>query len=149
MLVGRPRERLFGQVHATIRVANAIDLGLVKRGMLETAEARELELSNVLVDTGATGLCLPRRVIEALGLEPLREVAVNTAAGVQTTMLYGDVRLQIEDRVGTFDCLELPGGDALLLSVTPLEVLGFEPDLQAQQLRKLPMGKDGSYLTVY
>ena len=138
-----------GQVYTHVRVANAIDLALVKRGLLTGDEARELELDNVLIDTGATGLCLPRRIIDSLGLEMLREVQVSTAAGIQTTRLYGDVRLQIEDRIGTFDCVELPGGDGLLLGVVPLEVLGFEPDLQAQQLRKLPMGKDGSYLTIY
>ena len=45
--------------------------------------------------------------------------------------------------------MELPGGDGALLGVIPLEALGFEPDLREQRLRKLPMGPDESYLTIY
>jgi hypothetical protein len=59
-------------------------------------------------------------------------------------------RLRIEDREAQFDCLELPGGSAPLLGVIPLERLGFEPDLKAQRLRRLPAdGDDRGYLTIY
>lgn len=147
--VGGAPERVVGQVFASLTVSNAIDEGMARRGALEPDRVREVELREVLVDTGATHLSLPRRIIDELGLDVLREVEIATAAGIQTTRLYGDVRLQIEDRFGTFDCIELPGGEALLLGVIPLEALGFEPDLQGRRLRKLPMDRHGSYLTAF
>jgi predicted aspartyl protease len=40
---------------------------------------RSVTLKNVLVDTGATTLCLPKDVIEQLGLKLLKEVDVSMA----------------------------------------------------------------------
>lgn len=82
------------------------------------------------MDTGATILCLPTAVINQLGLVQGGEANVETSAGVKQGRIFRDVELSIEDRQGTFDCLELTEVSYALLGVTPMEVLGLEPDLK-------------------
>lgn len=94
-------------------------------------------------------LSLPIRVIEQLGLSPLKEVLASTAADYQRTRVFQDAKVSIGDRVGVFQCLELPGGDNPLLGVIPMEELGLELDLQKQELRMLPMVLGDSYLLAY
>ena len=58
-----------GKVETTITVTNLIDAGMVSRGALDGDKVRTATLSDVLVDTGATHLCLPADVIARLGLK--------------------------------------------------------------------------------
>lgn len=41
--------------------------------------------------------------------------------------------------------MELPGGEDPLLGVTPLEVLGLQPDLKNQRLILLPKTEEDTY----
>lgn len=145
--VGERRPRLVGKVFVTIRITNGNDAAVARRGVTPPS-VRRVELGDVLVDTGATMLCLPAPMIEVLALDPIREMGIETATGPARAKIFASVYLEIEDRAGTFDVLELPEGSPALLGVVPLEMLGFEPDLQAQRLRKLPMDETGSYITV-
>ncbi|MCU0566999.1 MAG: aspartyl protease family protein [Oculatellaceae cyanobacterium Prado106] len=138
-----------GKVLTKITVTNRADQVLVERGFMTEAEVRSLTLEDVLVDTGATTLCLPAPMIEALGLSLLKEVPVSTAAGISTARVFQDAKISLCGREGTFECLELPGGREPLLGVIPLEMLGLEPDLQNQSLRVLPAGLSDTYLMIY
>jgi clan AA aspartic protease len=109
---------------------------------------RSLILEQVLVDTGATTLCLPVEIIEELGLELLKEVDVATAMGLGKARIFQDAKISVHGREGTFECLELPRGCDALLGVIPLEMLGLEPDLQNQTLRVLPSETVDTYLTI-
>ena len=137
-----------GQVIATIKVSNRIDQVLHERKFIPADEVRSVTLNDALVDTGATMLCLPTAVIEQLGLVQGGVANVETTAGVQPGRIFRDVDLQIGDRQGTFDCLELISVAYPLLGVTPLEVLGLEPDLQNRVLRVLPMNPEQTYLSI-
>ncbi|WP_414577738.1 retroviral-like aspartic protease family protein [Anabaena sp. CCY 9402-a] len=96
-----------GQVIVTFTVTNRVDQVLAQRGFISHEEIRSVTLDDVLVDTGATLLCLPSSIINQLGLTPGGEAKVETAAGVQQGRIFRDVELSIEERHGTFDCLEL------------------------------------------
>lgn len=137
-----------GKVFTSITVTNLADALKAEDGILAVEDVRSLTLDHVLVDTGATLLCLPDRVIQQLGLKSHREVEVATAAGIKTTRIFRGVSLTILGREGIFDCLELPDGETVLLGVIPLETLGLEPDLQNQQLRVLPITPEQTYLSV-
>ena len=130
-----------GKIYTTLALTNHADQILARNGAISPEDIRTLTLSEVLVDTGATTLCLPRQIIEQLGLPLLREVSVATATGLSTARIFDDLRVRLCDREGTFDCLELPGGSDPLLGVIPLERLGIEPDLQQQTLRTLPLDR--------
>jgi predicted aspartyl protease len=132
----------------TLNVTNQIDQILAERGFISLEEVRSITLTNVLVDTGATLLCLPSSVITQLGLAQRGEASVQTTAGLQQGRIFKNAELSIEGRQSTFDCLELTEVPYALLGVLPMQRLGLEPDLTNYKLRLLPMNSEQSYLTV-
>jgi predicted aspartyl protease len=127
------------KIYTTITVINRADQIRAEAGIIAPEQIRSLTLENVLVDTGATTLCLVPEVISRLGLQLLKEVDVATAKGIGKARIFRD---------GTFECWELPGGQNNLLGVIPLEALGLEPDLLSQKLRVLPTESHETYLTI-
>jgi len=137
-----------GRITTSLVITNRADQILATRGMITGEEVRSLTLKNVLVDTGATTLCLPSNIIEELGLELLKEVDVETATGIGKARIFQDAKISLCGREGTFECLELPGGNKPLLGVIPLEALGIELDLKNQKLKILPISPTETYLTI-
>lgn len=140
-------DNLMGKITTTLKISNRADQVLATRGFIPPEQVRSLTLENVLIDTGATTLCLPQNVIAQLGLELLKEVDVATATGIGTR-IFQDAKISLLGREGTFECLELPGGRNSLLGVIPLEALGIELDLQNQTLKLLPISPSETYLTI-
>lgn len=137
-----------GKVLTSLTITNRADQILAERNLMPQEEVRSVVLNNVLVDTGATTLCLPGDLIEKLGLSVLKEVDVLTAMGLGKARIFQDAKLMICGREGTFECLELPRESNPLLGVVPLEMLGLEPDLQKQTLKVLPSESVNTYLTI-
>lgn len=137
-----------GKVTTTITITNQIDQTLAERGFIPTQQIRSITLHDVLVDTGATRLCLPKNIILDLGLPLQGEVDVKIATGVQKARVFKMLNLSVEGREGTFNCIELPEGSDPLLGLIPLEDLGLEPNLQNQKLRVLPVEGKDTYLMV-
>ncbi|MEG4440215.1 aspartyl protease [Microcoleus sp. AT9_B5] len=136
-----------GQVITTITVTNRIDRVMAERRFISAEEVRSVILDNVVVDTGATLLSLPARIISQLGLIQVGERDVETSAGIKKGRIFADAQIIVEGREGRFDCLELPEGvSAVLLGVIPMEELGLEPDLKNRRLRVLPMNNQQTYL---
>ena len=139
---------MMGKVTIPLTVINRADQILHNRGVISRDQVRSVQLRDVLVDTGATTLCLPAEMIEQLGLELLKEVEATTATGVRSVRIFQDAKISLCGREGTFECLELPGGRDPLLGVIPMEMLGLEPDLKHQTLRVLPEQSVDTYLTI-
>ena len=137
-----------GRIITTLIITNRGDQVLAERGLMPGEDVRTITLKNVLVDTGATTLCLPANVIAKLGLTLLKEVDVATATGFSKARIFEDAKISLCEREGTFECLELPGGTEPLLGVIPLEALGIELDLQNQKLIVLPISPNASYLRI-
>ncbi|MEH1927099.1 hypothetical protein [Nostoc sp.] len=57
-----------GEVIVTLTLTNRIDQVFAQRGFIYSGEIRSYTLNDVLVDTIATLLCLPARIISQLGL---------------------------------------------------------------------------------
>ncbi|WNZ22019.1 aspartyl protease [Leptolyngbya sp. NK1-12] len=144
----RTPDNEMGRILTTLTITNRLDEGLASRGVISPEQIRSVTLKNVLVDTGATTLCLPAETIAQLGLELLREVDVATATGIGKARIFQDAKISLLGREGTFECLELSGGQNPLLGVIPLEALGIELDLQNQQLVLLPISPTQTYLTI-
>jgi clan AA aspartic protease len=137
-----------GKILTSLTIINRADQWAVSRGFITQEQVRSVNLENVLVDTGATTLCLPSQIISQLGLELLKEVEVSTASGVSKARVFQDAKILLCGREGTFECLELPGGRDPLIGVIPLEALGLELDLQHQTLKVLPSESWDTYLTI-
>ena len=141
-------ETPMGKVTTTLAIQNLIDQADAERGMIPIEQIRSVILENVLVDTGATTLCLPKDVIARLGLRILKQVVVETATGISEPRIFQDAKISLCGREGTFECLELPEGKTPLLGVIPMEALGIEVDLKNQRLKVLPDGPTETYLTI-
>ena len=138
-----------GQVFTDLVVSNNKDENLAEDGHLDASQVRRIELSEVLVDTGATVLCLPRPLIERLGL-PLKDRVVATpAGGFLETEVYTQAIVRIGDRSALVDCLALPDEARPLLGVIPLEAMGLEPDTTHHVLRVLPNNTKDTYILAY
>jgi len=137
-----------GKILTTLRVTNRIDEANAESGLITKEQVRSITLHKVLVDTGATTLCLPKDIIAQLGLDLLRVVDVTTATGLSTAGVFQDAKISLCGREGTFECLELPGGRNPLIGVIPLEALGLELDLQNQTLKVLLSKSLDTYLTI-
>ncbi len=141
-------DKEMGKVFATLTIINRADQIRAEDGTILPEQIRSIILKNVLVDTGATTLCLPKDAIAKLGLKLLKEVDVATAMGIGKARIFQDAKISMFEREGTFECLELPGGGDALLGVIPLESLGLEIDLQKQILKPLPISPTETYLTI-
>jgi predicted aspartyl protease len=137
-----------GKVLTSLTIINRADQILADNQVITAEKVRSVTLHDVLVDTGATTLCLPADVIAKLGLSLLKEVDVATAMGIGKARVFQDAKMQLCEREGTFECLELPGGRNALIGVIPLEALGLEPDLIHQRLRVLPTESVDTYFTI-
>jgi predicted aspartyl protease len=141
--------RLVGQVFTEMTIRNRDDIALARAGHLEPSSVRSIQLERVLVDTGATHICLPSAMIAELGLSHLRDVVVSTAAGAHPSRVAGPAELEIEGRITFVEVLELPDGSRPLLGVVPMESLGLEPDLLNQRLLLLPETGPETHFTAY
>jgi predicted aspartyl protease len=123
-----------GKVIVTANLENIHDLHDVSRGLLADEKVRRVTVTDALVDTGASNLSMPRRLIAQLGLEPFRTRKARTSAGPVTLQIYGTVRLTVQGRDCTCDVVELPGDCPVLIGQVALELLDFVIDPVGQRL---------------
>ena len=127
-------EKTMGKVLVTAKIENLDDLFSVEKGLLKPEQVRCVEVPDALVDTGATSLSLPKRLIAQLGLRPVRTRQARSSGGIITLQIYGTVRLTIQDRDWNGDVIELPDDCPVLIGQIPLEWLDFVVDPQSQRL---------------
>jgi len=136
-----------GRITTQVTITNRADQIRAEDGAINLDAVRSVTLDDVLVDTGATTLCLPADVIAQLGLTMKEEVTVATATTIETARLFEDARIALLDREITVECLEVLEGRQPLLGVIPMEALGVELDLQDQEIRFLPKRGAKTYYT--
>ena len=115
---------------ARIELANLKDLHLAEAGFIAPEDVRRLTVEDALVDTGATGLCLPNSLIGQLGLDPIRTVQARTAAGIIELTIYSDVHFTLLERPGKLEITELPDGSPVLIGHILLEMLDLCVDIE-------------------
>lgn len=136
-----------GKIEINIEVVNNEDVIMSK--FIPDSKTRSIFLTNVLVDTGATTLCLPKKVIELLGLPHSKEVAGSTATGQYITNIYNNALLKIQGRNAIVEVIELHDDSIPLLGVIPMEMMGLEVDIVKHELRLLPDHSKDTYLMAY
>jgi len=124
-----------GRVLTEATIDNIEDLWAVKRGLLPPEQARRVTVSDALVDSGATLLSLPTRLIQQLGLTPLyKKHVVSSNGSVSEATVYGTVRLTIQGRDCPTDVIEVPDNVPVLVGQIPLEYLDLVVDLRNRRL---------------
>ena len=123
-----------GKVLVTAKIENLEDLFSVQVGLLAGEQVRQIEVSDAMVDTGATTLLLPKRLIAALGLKPLRVRQARGIGGTVPLTMYRAVRLTIQRRDCIVDVGEVPDELPVLIGQVPLELLDWVVDSKGQKL---------------
>ena len=123
-----------GKVQVTARIENLEDLYKLNQGSIGLDAVRRVEVTDALVDTGATILSMPGRLIRQLGLSPLKVRQARTSAGQVPVQIFGTVRLTIQGRDCPTDVSELPDDCPVLIGQVPLELLDFVVDPAGQKL---------------
>ncbi|HVX14069.1 MAG TPA: aspartyl protease family protein [Pirellulales bacterium] len=123
-----------GNVLVAAKIQNLHDVFNAETGSLALDEVRSVEVADALVDTGATTLSMPKRLIEALGLRPFRTRRALTTSGPTEVQVYGTVRLTVQGRECNTDVSELPDECPVLIGQLPLEMLDFVVDPVGQRL---------------
>jgi len=123
-----------GRVLTEATIENLQDLWDARRGLIPPEKVRRLVVPDALVDTGATLLSLPRRLIEQLGLTGMYARRVTSSTGVTGADVYGPVRLTIQGRYCHADVMEVPNEVPVLIGQLPLENLDFVIDPRSRTL---------------
>ncbi len=125
---------LMGKVVVTVRIENLEDLFDVEKGLISADAVRSVETHDALVDTGAVGLLLPRSMVAALGLRPLRMRQARGLGGTLQMPMYRAVRLTIQGRDCALDVGEIGDEFPVLVGQVPLELLDWVVDSSGQRL---------------
>ena len=104
----RTKEKVKVEHTTRIELENLKDLYAVELGVIKPEDARRLTIEDALVDTGATGLCLPKSFIEQLGLTPLRNIRVQTANGPAERTFYSEVKYTVLERSHSIQVTDFP-----------------------------------------
>ena len=117
-----------GRVLTEATIENLKDVWDAERNMLPQEKVRRITVKDALVDSGATLVALPSRLIRQLGLKAMYKRPVTSSAGRSESMLYEAVRLTILGRSCTMDVMEVPDDVPVLIGQLPLEHLDLVID---------------------
>ena len=123
-----------GRAMTEVVIENLEDLWAAKRGLIPPDQARRIIVADALVDTGATLLSLPTRLIQLLGLTRAAAKRVTSSIGPGEAFMYEAVRLTIQGRSCTMDVMEVPDTVPALIGQLPLEHLDLVVDLRSRTL---------------
>jgi len=123
-----------GKVIVTAKLENLEDLFNVEKGILPADQVRRVEVRDARVDTGTTGLLVPKRLITALGLRQFRTRQARGLGGPLAVPMYSAVRLTVQGRDCTLDVGEIGDEFPVLIGQVPLELLDWVVDPQGQRL---------------
>ena len=93
-------------------------------------DVRRITVTDALVDTGATDLCLPTSLIEQLGLTPIEMTRARAATGIVERTLYSEVQFTILGRTRSIQVTDLPEGSLVLVGHMVLEHLDLCLDIK-------------------
>ena len=121
-----------GEVRATIKISNAMDVGMFRRGLLSQKQIRTVTVEAV-VDTGAVRSCIPVDLKEKLGLETVRHINAQMANGQTESVEQTEAGyIEILDRLATESFLVL--GSEVLIGMTVLSATDLHLDGNRQKV---------------
>ena len=133
-----------GGVLTAIKAENIEDLLRVKLGLIRPNEVRAVQVKEALVDTGATILSLPTRMIKELGLDFKYHRLSETPVGLRKVRVFSPVRLLVEDRECVVDVAEVTNRSPALVGQIPLELMDFVVDPRRRKIIPNP-AHDGEW----
>jgi len=123
-----------GIVLVTALIENQNDVVAAEEGRIPDTQVRRIEIHDARVDTGATLVSMPRRLIDQLGLKRIKTIHAKTVAGMVPFGIYSLVKLTIQGRDCEVRVAEVADNCPVLIGYFPLELLDFVVDLKHQKL---------------
>jgi predicted aspartyl protease len=123
-----------GRVVTEALIENIGDLINARNGLILPDQVRRVTVTDASVNTGATTLALPTRLIHQLGLTKRYEKRSRSSLGIRMASVYDAVRVTIQGRDATVDVVEVPDEIPVLIGQIPLEMMDFVVDLQQRRL---------------
>jgi predicted aspartyl protease len=121
-------------VIVSAKIENYQDVKAAEAGFIPQSVVRRFEVHDARVDTGATLVSMPKRLIDQLGLKRIKTVHARTATGLMPFGVYEQVKLTIEGRDCEVRVTEVDDNCPVLIGYIPLELLDFVINPQAQKL---------------
>jgi len=132
--------KTMGEVRVRVRLTNAVDEALVRRGALASAQVRTYE-AEALIDTGAVHVVVPPQVAARLGLGIRGQRVAEYADGRKDVVSVTEpLVVELEGRDTLEDALVL--GDEVLIGQIVLEKLDLFVDCQGRRLVPNPAHPD-------
>lgn len=129
-----------GEVRVAVRLTNAVDEALVRRGLLTPEQVRTSE-SDALVDTGAVRMVIPPQVAARLGLGIRGQTVAEFADGrTEAVNVTEPLVVEIDGRDTLEEALIL--GHEVLIGQTVLEKLDLFVDSRRRRLIPNPAHPD-------
>lgn len=129
-----------GEVRTKVRLINATDDALARRGDLPKGKIRE-HMADAMVDTGSVRLVIPPHLLSLLGLQTRGLRVVEYADGRKEPVSVTEpLIVEIDGRDTIEDALVL--GDEVLIGQTVLEKLDLLVDCHAGRLVPNPSHPD-------
>lgn len=128
------RGAAMGKVLVTAKLENIEDILRAGKGELPPEQVRRVEVTDALVDTGATMLLVPRAIVERLGLVQFKTRPSRGLGGALDIPVFNAVRLTIQGRVCTVDVGAIPDEYPVLIGQVPLEMLDWVVDPAGRRL---------------
>ena len=127
-----------GRTAITLEVVNLADEIMAGRGKMAASGVRRAVVDDVPADTGATFLCLHRRIIRQLGLAKVGTVRLKTANGPVRRNRYEEVRIYFrirrrDARHASTSVIEHPADVPQLLGAVPIETMDLLVDVRSKQ----------------
>ena len=128
-----------GRVTCKAKIENALDSAQARMGQLSVEKVLTITIEDALVDTGASTLALPAKMLRQLGLDiPSSTRRSRNTTGSYEVKSYGPVRLTIFDRYITLDAMEVADECPVLIGQIPLEHLQLVVDMVNHRVEKSP-----------
>lgn len=135
-----------GEVRVKVKLINAIDEGLVRRGQLLPEQVRSMELEGA-VDTGAVTLILPSLIVQHLGIaRTFKQVATYADGRHEEVDVTEPVGIELLGRRTHEEALVL--GDEVLIGQTVLEKTDLWVDTRDKRIFPNPAHPNQSTLYV-
>jgi predicted aspartyl protease len=120
--------------HVEFEVSNLRDVYLAEQGTIGPDQIRRVRLRG-LVDSGASRLVLPKKVVESLGMKPSGTVTVRYADGRRAVRpTVQDIQVNLLGRRSVFDATVEPKRKTALIGALILEALDFLVDPRHERL---------------
>ncbi|MGV0023652.1 retroviral-like aspartic protease family protein [Phormidesmis priestleyi] len=133
-------QTIMGAIRVRVKLTNAIDRILVRRGSLAPRHLREVEVE-ALVDTGALTLVLSPAIVEQLGLQIERQQIARYANNYEESIgVTEPVMIECEGRSTVDEALVV--GNEVLIGQVILEKLDLLADCKNQRLIPNPDNPD-------